>query len=71
MCIAWYYHCSCLLSHIDGGEHVHLCSEVKAGVDTVNVDWLRYWMVEALTYAGVPYVRYDLPSAEVSELLEC
>ena len=71
MCIAWYYHCSCLLSRIDGSEHVHLCSEVKAGMDTVNVDWLRYWMVEALTYAEVPYVRYDLPSAKVSELLEC
>ena len=68
--IAWYYHCSRFLSHITGNEHLHLCREVKAEVDAVDIHWLEYWMAEALRYAGRNYINVGLPPAKVSECLQ-
>ena len=68
--IAWYYHCSHFLSHMTGNKHLHLCQEVKAEVDAVDIHWLEHWMVEALMYAGRKYVTVVLPPAKVSESLQ-
>jgi hypothetical protein len=68
-CIAWYYHSSHLLSHADGNEQLHLFQEVKAQVAAVDVGWLKWWMAEALAYAGIPYIRPQVQLQEVSIFL--
>ena len=68
--IAWYYHCCKFFSHITGDEHLRLCRELKAEVVAVNIHWLEFWMVEALTYAGGNYVKVELPPTKVSESLQ-
>jgi hypothetical protein len=38
---------------------------VKDQVAAIDVDWLKWWMAEALVYAGQPYITSELPSAKV------
>jgi len=67
--IAWYYHCSCLLSHANSEKHLHLYEKVKDQVAAINLDWLKHWMVEALVNAGKPYIISGLKLGKVSVLI--
>jgi len=62
-CIAWYHHCSVILSqaNMSQDDFRSLCRDVNAEVK--NLNWVWYWMSEALFWAGVPYLIVDLPSA--------
>jgi hypothetical protein len=66
-CVAWFYHGSSLLFQASPSLGFHpLFREAKVQMKDVNLEWLRYWMVEALSWAGLDYIRLDLPSSTVS-----
>jgi hypothetical protein len=65
-CIAWYYHCSRLLAYADGQEHLY--QRVKDRVAAIDVDWLKWWMAEALVHAGKPYIICEKYLTKVSIL---
>ncbi len=56
--VSWYYHSCFFLSAGDGSEELE---ELGDGawelVKKVNLNWVRLWMIEALCWAGVPYLR--------------
>jgi hypothetical protein len=43
---------------------------VKDQVAAIDVDWLKWWMVEALVCAGKPYIISELPLAQVGVLVQ-
>jgi len=62
--ITWYHHCSSLLSQANASQDFQLlCRDVNAEGKKINLKWLKYWMVEALNWAGVGYIRVNLPSS--------
>jgi archaellum biogenesis ATPase FlaH len=67
-CMAWYYHCSSLLSEANTSQDFRsLCRQVEAAMKTINPIWVKHWMVETLAWAGVRYVQQvELPSSKVS-----
>jgi len=61
-CIMWYHHCSSLLSWANASQDFQsLCHDVNIEGNKINLKWLKYWMVEALTWTGVGYIKVDLP----------
>ena len=56
--VSWYYHSCFFLSAGDGSEGLE---ELRDGawelVNKVDLNWIRLWMIEALCWAGVPYLR--------------
>jgi NACHT domain len=64
---AWYHHCASLLSDPSGNQDFQsLREQVSGEVKKVDAKWLKYWMVEAFTWAGVNTIRVELPSSKVS-----
>jgi len=70
-CIAWYYHCSYLLSHANSEKHLHLYEKVKDQMAAINLDWLKQWMVEAIVNAGKSYIISGLKLGKVSVIVLC
>jgi len=67
--IAWYYHCSCLLSHANSEKHLHLYEKVTDQVAAINLDWLKQWMVEGLVNEAKSNITSGLKLGKVSVLV--
>ncbi len=55
--VSWYYHSCFFLSAGNGSEGLELRDGAWELVNKVDLNWIRLWMIEALCWAGVPYLR--------------
>ena len=65
--VSWYYHASLFLSapHTSEGLGELRDQEAKELVKKIDLKWVKSWMVQALGWAGVPYLIQQLPLKEV------
>jgi hypothetical protein len=68
---AWYYHASSLLSEATAGQGLELLqSELQSDSETqvkqIDLEWMGFWMADALCWGRLPYINDNLPSSMVS-----
>ena len=64
--ISWYYHACCFLSATHVGEELEeQDDETHELFKKINVNWVKWWMIEALSYAGLPYLRAEFAPSKV------
>jgi hypothetical protein len=64
--ISWHYHaCSFLSTAGNSDELAGLNDAIRDLFREIDLYWVINWMTEALIWAGVPYVRGELPSTQV------
>ena len=64
--ISWYYHACVFLSEPGTSEELGGLKD-KTGelMKKIDVKWVKSWMVDALYWAGVPYLKEQLPPQKV------
>jgi hypothetical protein len=63
--ISWYYH-ACLFMVAPRASGLEgLQDEAEGLVKKIDSKWVKFWMVEALRWAGVPYLRGQLTQEKV------
>jgi DNA polymerase III delta prime subunit len=63
--ISWYYH-ACLFMVAPRASGLEgLQDEAEGLVKKIDSKWVKFWMVEALRWAGVPYLRGQLTPEKV------
>ncbi|KAF8715595.1 hypothetical protein AX14_012573 [Amanita brunnescens Koide BX004] len=69
--VSWYYHAGLFLSspHASEGLGGLRVEEVKELVKKIDLQWVKSWMVQALAWAGVPYLIQQLPLKETQIVL--
>ena len=56
--VSWYYHFCFFLSSNEGSEEIEdLRHEAQELVKKIDLNWVRVWMIEALYWVGMPYLR--------------
>ena len=64
--VSWYYHSYLFLSASKGSEELEeLRDDAQELVKKIDLNWVRVWMIEALCFAGLPYLREAKFPAEV------
>ena len=59
--ISWSYHTWHFLSTGGDGEGLEqVKDEIVALVKKINLNWVRTWMLQALYWTGVPYLKVKL-----------
>jgi RecA/RadA recombinase len=66
--VSWYYHACLFLSAYGPSEGLGgLKDEAEELVKKINLKWVKAWMVEAVQWAGVPYLRGQLIQEKVRD----
>ena len=64
--ISWYYHACVFLSEPGTSEGLgELKDKAEELMKKIDVKWVKSWMADALCYAGVPYLKKQLPPQKV------
>ena len=59
--ISWCYHACCFLSTREASEQL----KDEELIRTINLNWVKSWMIQALCWAGAPYLNQKLPPSRV------
>ena len=66
--VSWYYHaCSVLITSGDIEELGEMKYEAQALVKKIDCNWVKTWLMEAVNWKGVTFLRFELPSTKVQE----
>ena len=66
--ISWHHHASLFLSALGARDGLGgLKDEAEELVKKIDLKWVKVWMVQALRWAGVPYLMGKLTQKRVRE----
>jgi hypothetical protein len=60
--VSWYYHACFFLSTGGPGEGLQEMKELFNLFMKIDLNWVKFWMTEALLWAGVQYLRGKFPT---------